>query len=55
MFGERYVRVMFRAVYADGHRGEWRTWESLLYMINCGLRLWKRRVPGMDVVKVEGR
>ena len=43
----------WRVVYGDGHRGRWQTWESMLYMINCGERLWKRRVPCMDAVRVE--
>lgn len=38
---------LYRVRYADGHLGEERTWESVLYLIHSG-RHWRRR--GLDLM-----
>lgn len=45
--------VRYRIIYADGHAGEWRSWESTLQLIHAG-RVWRNRHNAlMTAVRIE--
>jgi hypothetical protein len=43
--------MLYRIVYADSHKGEWRTWEATLELISNG-RHWRSYAGPMLMIPV---